>query len=395
LALKAHRRDCTVSPVPNILLVCAEASGDLHGGHLVKAAHERLPGARWFGCGGDHLDAAGMELIHHVREMSVLGLADVIRAYPRLRRIFYDLVDAARARQPDLAVLIDSPDFNLRLAKPLRRLGIPILYYVSPQVWAWKAGRIWKIARLVDRLMCIFPFEPALYAGTGLAVDYIGHPLADEVRVHRTRAATLADYGFDPAKPTVALLPGSRRHEVAYLLPVFVATARRLQRDLPDCQYFLSRAPTVDPARVSAALAELPGHAALIEGPIHDAVAASDLVWVASGTASLEVALLRRPMVILYKAGWLTAAIAKRVVTIPHLGMVNVLGRREVVPELLQEHVTPERLLAASLPLLTDPAAAARQVADIDAVVSDLDRGGASQRAAEIVAEMVGRAGSR
>jgi lipid-A-disaccharide synthase len=378
-----------MSSSPNILLVCAEASGDLHGGHLVEAARETVPGARWFGCGGDHLEAAGMELIHHVREMSVLGLADVIRSYPRLRRIFYDLVDAARQRKPDLAVLIDSPDFNLRLAKPLRRLGIPILYYVSPQVWAWKRGRIPKIARLVDRLMCIFPFEPALYDGTGLAVDYIGHPLADEVGVTRSRDETFHDYGLDSAKPTVALLPGSRRHELAHLLPVFVETARRLQRDLPDCQYLLSRAPTADPARVSAALAELPGRAALIEGPIHDAVAASDLMWVASGTASLEVALLRRPMVILYKTGWLTAAIARRVVTIPHLGMVNVLGRREVVPELLQQDATPERLLAASLPLLTDPAAAAHQIADIDAVVSDLDRGGASKRAAEIVAEML------
>lgn len=384
-----------MSSPPNILLVCAEASGDLHGGHLVEAARDTVPGAGWFGCGGDHLDAAGMELIHHVREMSVLGLADVIRSYPRLRRIFYDLVDAARARKPDLAVLIDSPDFNLRLARPLHRLGIPILYYVSPQVWAWKRGRIPKIARLVDRLMCILPFEPELYAGTGLAVDYIGHPLADEVRVNRTRAATLAEYGLDPDKPTIALLPGSRRHEVAYLLPVFVETARRLQRDLPDCQYLLSRAPTIAPALVDDILVQLPGPAALIAGRIHDAVAASDLVWVASGTASLEVALLRRPMVILYKAGWLTAAIAKRVVTIPHLGMVNILGRREVVPELIQENVTPERLLASSLPVLTDPAIAARQVAEIDAVVSDLDRGGASKRAAEIVAEMLaGRASS-
>lgn len=374
---------------PNILLVCAEASGDLHGGHLVEAARQTVPDARWFGCGGDHLEAAGMELIHHVREMSVLGLADVIRAYPRLRRIFYDLVAAARERRPDLAVLIDSPDFNLRLAKPLRRLGIPILYYVSPQVWAWKRGRIPKIARLVDRLMCIFPFEPALYDGTGLAVDYIGHPLADEVRVDRSREATLAAYGLDPAKPTVALLPGSRRHEVAHLLPLFVETARRLQQRLPDCQYLLSRAPTIAPALVADRLAQLPDPAVLIEGRVHDAVAASDLVWVASGTASLEVALLRRPMVILYKAGWLTAAIAKRVVKIPHLGMVNILGGREVVPELLQERATPEALLAASLPLLTDPAAAVQQIAEIDQAVRGLDAGGASKRAAEIVAEMV------
>ncbi len=378
-----------MSSSPNILLVCAEASGDLHGGHLVEAARETVPDARWFGCGGDHLDAAGMELIHHVREMSVLGLADVIRAYPRLRRIFYDLVGAARERRPDLAVLIDSPDFNLRLAKPLRRLSIPILYYVSPQVWAWKRRRIPKVARLVDRLMCIFPFEPPLYDGTGLAVDYIGHPLADEVRVGRSREAALAAYGLDPAKPTIALLPGSRRHEVAHLLPVFVETARRLQRDLPDCQYLLSRAPTIARSLVADLLAQLPGPAALIEGRVHDGVAASDLVWVASGTASLEVALLRRPMVILYKAGWLTAAIARRVVKIPHLGMVNILGGREVVPELLQERATPEHLLAASLPLLTDPAVAARQTEEIDAVVRALDRGGASKRAAEIVAEMV------
>jgi lipid-A-disaccharide synthase len=375
---------------PNILLVCAEASGDLHGGNLVEAARERLPAARWFGCGGDHLQEEGMELVHHVREMSVLGVVDVVRAYPRLRRIFYDLVDAARSRRPDLAVLIDSPDFNLRLARPLRRLGIPVLYYVSPQVWAWKKGRIWKIARLADRLMCIFPFEPALYAGTGLQVDYIGHPLADEVRVRRDRQATLMAHGLDPGRPTVALLPGSRRLEVENLLPVYLQAARRLQGQVPDCQYLLSRAQTVAAELVEGAVAELPGPATLIQGSIHDAIAASDLVWVASGTASLEVALLRRPMVILYKAAWLTAAIARRVVTIPHLGPVNILAGREVAPELLQEEATPDRLLAASLPVLRDPAVAARQIAAIDAAVSGLDQGGASKRAAEIVAEMVG-----
>jgi len=374
---------------PTIFLSCAEASGDLHAGNLIEASGALLPQARWVGCGGDRCSAAGMELTHHVSELSVMGATDVIRALPRIRRIFHDLVDLARRERPAAAVLVDSPDFHLRLAKPLRRLGIPVIQYVSPQLWAWRPGRIWPVARRVDRLLCILPFEPALYAGTGLRADYIGHPLADEVRVERDRATTLAAHGLDPDRPTVALLPGSRMGEVERLLPVYVEAARRLGERVAGLPLLLSRAPTIPEAAVADALA-LP-RCAPVTGRLHDAIAAADLVWVASGTASVEVALLRRPMVILYRAGALTAFIAKRVVKIPHLGMVNILGGREVVPELLQENATPERLVAESVPLLTDPAAAAAQVAAIDRAIEPLDRPGASARAAEIVAEVVER----
>lgn len=329
-----------------------------------------------------------MEAAHHVSELSVMGATDVIRALPRIRRIFNDLVELARRERPAVAVLVDSPDLHLRLAKPLRRLGIPVIQYVSPQLWAWRPGRIWTVARRVDRLLCILPFEPPLYAGTGLRADYIGHPLADEVRVERDRAATLSAHGLDPGRPTVALLPGSRAGEVAHLLPVYVEAARRLGEQVEGLQVLLSRAPTIDETAVAEALA-LP-RCAPITGRLHDAIAAADLVWVASGTASVEVALLRRPMVILYRAGALTAFIAKRVVRIPHLGLVNILAGEGVVPELLQEQATPERLVAESLPLLTDPSAAAAQVAAIDRAIEPLDRPGASARAAEIVAEVVG-----
>ena len=376
------------SPNPTIFLSCAEASGDLHAGNLIEASREILPSARWLGCGGDRCKAAGMEAAHHVSELSVMGATDVIRALPRIRRIFNDLVELARRERPAVAVLVDSPDLHLRLAKPLRRLGIPVIQYVSPQLWAWRPGRIWTVARRVDRLLCILPFEPPLYAGTGLRADYIGHPLADEVRVERDRAATLSAHGLDPGRPTVALLPGSRAGEVAHLLPVYVEAARRLGEQVEGLQVLLSRAPTIDETAVAEALA-LP-RCAPITGRLHDAIAAADLVWVASGTASVEVALLRRPMVILYRAGALTAFIAKRVVRIPHLGLVNILAGEGVVPELLQEQATPERLVAESLPLLTDPSAAAAQVAAIDRAIEPLDRPGASARAAEIVAEVVG-----
>ena len=376
------------SPNPTLFLSCAEASGDLHAGNLIEASREILPSARWVGCGGDRCVAAGMETAHHVSELSVMGATDVIRALPRIRRIFNDLVELARRERPAAAVLVDSPDLHLRLAKPLRRLGIPVIQYVSPQLWAWRPGRIWTVARRVDRLLCILPFEPPLYAGTGLRADYIGHPLADEVRVERDRAATLSAHGLDPGRPTVALLPGSRAGEVAHLLPVYVEAARRLGEEVEGLPVLLSRAPTIDETAVAEALA-LP-RCAPITGRLHDAIAAADLVWVASGTASVEVALLRRPMVILYRAGALTAFIAKRVVRIPHLGLVNILAGEGVVPELLQEQATPERLVAESLPLLTDPSAAAAQVAAIDRAIEPLDRPGASARAAAIVAEVVG-----
>jgi len=376
-----------VASDPTIFLSCAEASGDLHAGNLIEASRALLPSARWVGCGGDRCGAVGMELGHHVSELSVMGATDVLRALPRIRRIFHDLVELARRERPVVAVLVDSPDFHLRLAKPLRRLRIPVIQYVSPQLWAWRPGRIWPVARRVDRLLCILPFEPALYAGTGLRADYIGHPLADEVRVERDRVATLTAHGLDPDRPTVALLPGSRMGEVERLLPAYVEAARRLGEQVEGLQILLSRAPTIPESAVIEALA-LP-RCVPVTGRLHDAIGAADLVWVASGTASVEVALLRRPMVILYRAGALTAFIAKRVVRIPHLGLVNILAGRGVVPELLQEQATPERLVAESLPLLTDPAAAAAQVAAIDAAIEPLDRPGASRRAAEIVAEMV------
>jgi len=379
-----------VPPAPTIFLSCAEASGDLHAGNLIAASRDLLPSARWIGCGGDGCRAQGMELTHHVSELSVMGATDVIRALPRIRRIFKDMVALARSERPAAAVLVDSPDLHLRLAKPLRRLGIPVIQYVSPQLWAWRPGRIWTVARRVDRLMCLLPFEPALYAGTGLRADYIGHPLADEVRVERDRAATLTAHGLDPGRPTVALLPGSRMGEVERLLPVYVEAARRLGGKVEGLQVLLSRAPTIDEATVAEALAL--DRCAPITGRLHDAIAAADLVWVASGTASVEVALLRRPMVILYRAGALTAFIAKRVVRIPHLGLVNILAGKGVVPELLQEEATPTRLVAESVPLLTDPSAAAAQVAAIDRAIEPLDRPGASARAAAIVAEVVGRA---
>jgi len=372
---------------PTLFLSCAEASGDLHAGNLIAASRELLPAARWVGCGGDRCAAAGMELTHHVSELSVMGATDVLRALPRIRRIFHDLVELARRQRPAVAVLVDSPDFHLRLARPLRRLGIPIIQYVSPQLWAWRPGRIWLVARRVDRLLCILPFEPALYAGTGLRADYIGHPLADEVRVERDRVATLTAHHLDPDRPTVALLPGSRMGEVERLLPVYVEAARRLGARVAGLQLLVSRAPTIPAAAMAEALA-LP-RCAPITGRLHDAIGAADLVWVASGTASVEVALLRRPMVILYRAAPLTAFIARRVIRIPYLGLVNILAGARVVPELMQEQATPERLVVDSLPLLTDPACAAAQVAAIDRAIECLDRSGASQRAAAIVAEVV------
>ncbi len=385
--------DASVAPSPTLFLSCAEASGDLHAGNLIAASRGLLPRARWIGCGGERCRGEGMELTHHVSELSVMGATDVLRALPRIRRIFHDLVDLARRERPAAAVLVDSPDFHLRLARPLHRLGIPVIQYVSPQLWAWRPGRIWMVARRVDRLLCLLPFEPALYAGTGLRADYIGHPLADEVRVERDRATTLTAHGLDPERPTVALLPGSRMGEVERLLPVYVEAARRLGQEVEGLQLLLSRAPTIEESAVAAALS-LP-RCVPITGRLHDAIAAADLVWVASGTASVEVALLRRPMVILYRAAPLTAFIAKRVVRIPHLGLVNILAGEGVVPELLQEEATPERLVAESLPLLTDPAKAAAQVRAIDRAIEPLDRPGASARAAEIVAEVVAAAPKR
>jgi lipid-A-disaccharide synthase len=371
-----------------VLLVAGEASGDLHGADLLRALRGRCAGVAVYGIGGERLRAEGMETLVDAAEVSAVGVTEVSGRLRTLLRAYRLLARRLRDAPPDLCILIDFPDFNLPIARLAKRAGVPVLYYIAPQVWAWRRGRVRKIARRVDRLAVVFPFEPGLYAGRVPGVEFVGHPLLDRVRATRSREETLRRHGLDPARRTIVLLPGSRPTEIEYLLPPLLAAVRRLG---PAHQYPLALAHTLSlddvRARVRASGLDVP----IVVDDTYDLVAAADLALVTSGTATLECALLETPMVIVYRLGRLTYLVGRLLVRgVRWVGMPNIVAGREVVPELLQGAATPQAIAAAARAILDDPARRARMVDDLREVRRRLGRGGAAGRAAAIVCEMLG-----
>lgn len=373
---------------PDVLLVAGEASGDMHGADLIMALQRKLPTARVRGIGGARLRASGMDTLIDAATLSTMGFVEarerlgaVWRAYRTMRRIVRD-------EKPDLLILIDFAEFNLALAGVAHRQGVPVLYYISPQVWAWRRGRVRKIARRVDRLAVVFPFEVPLYAGTGIQADFVGHPLLDRVRATQDRAATFTAHRLDPAKRLVTLLPGSRPKEMQSLLPRMVEVATHLATR-GDCQCILALADTLSREDIAISM----GGAALtfpvVRGETYNLVHASDAVLVASGTATLETALLERPMVIVYRTSRLTYALARRLVSVPFIGMPNLIAGRAVVPELIQDAATSDRMLIEIERFLDDPACAAATSTALAELRHLLGDGGAAERAAGIAAEML------
>ena len=371
-----------------LLLVAGEASGDLHGADLVRVLRTSVPDLEVFGVGGERLREAGMETVADVGQVATMGL----KATGRLRALWHayrTLTRRLRADPPDLCVLIDFPEFNLRLARVAKRAGVPVLYYIGPQVWAWRRGRVRKIARRVDRLAVVFPFEPALYTPRLAKVEFVGHPLLDRVRVTRGRAETLAAHGLDPARRTVLLLPGSRLSEIDYLLPPLLDAVRRLGQD-GGLQFPLALAHTLPADEVRRRVRAADLDVAVIEDDTYNLIAAADLALVSSGTATLECALLERPMVIVYRLGPLSYGLGRLLVRgVRFIGMPNIVAGREVVPELLQRQATGPRIAAAARALLDDRARHAAMIEDLRDVRRRLGRGGAAGRAAAIALEML------
>ena len=369
----------------SVMISCGEASGDLYAGALAQELARLDPAARVFGFGGDHLAAAGAELLGDYRGLAVTGLVEAVRVLPRSLAMYRRLVAAARDRRPDVFVAIDFPDFNFRLAGALRRLGVPVVYYVSPQIWAWRRGRMRTMKRIADRVLVIFPFEEAIYAEAGVAVEFVGHPLVDLARASQPRNAFLMAIGLDPAAPTVALLPGSRPNEVRQILPV-LARARELVADrVPGVQFVVARAPHLDAALFAPLASSRLGMPATVESRTDDVLAASDVVITASGTATVQAALHERPMVIVYRLSPLTYKLGKRFVLVDMYGMVNLVAGRRVVPELIQEGLTAEAVAQETIRYLTDADHRERTRKALGEVVVKLGAGGASRRAAEAV----------
>ncbi len=372
------------------ILVCAgDASGDGHAADVVRALAVRMPSARFVGLGGPALEAAGVELRVPLRNVAIGGLIEVLRYVPRVLRAWRTLAGAAREAPTDLALLVDAPDLNLPLARRLRRAGVPILYYVSPQVWAWRRTRVRTIARRVDRLAVIFPFEVDLFAGTGLRVDFVGHPLVDRlaaVRAGLDRSEARASLGLDAAHPVLVLLPGSRSNEVRGILPLHLAIAAALRARRPDLVTILALAPTVDVSDVTPLLGGV--DVRVVEGRGYRAMAAADVALAKPGTATLELCLLGTPFAVAGRVHPLSAAVMRRLVRLPSWTLPNLLADGPVVPEFLQGQAQPERVADALDGLLAGPARALqlRKLAD---VARTLGPGGAAERAAAIAEEMI------
>jgi lipid-A-disaccharide synthase len=372
-----------------IMLVVGEASGDNHGAHLVKALQRRDPRLRVYGVGGEQLRQTSFEVIFSVAKLTGMGVVELAGNLRNLWNAYRLLRRTLQERRPDLLVLIDFPEFNLRLAKLAKSLQVPVLYYVSPQIWAWRRGRVRQIARWVDQMAVVFPFEVPFYKDHGVKVTFVGHPLLESVHVKEGRDAVLTRLGLDPSKPTVALLPGSRHREVSYHLPVMFEAAMRLRGER-DVQFLLVRASTVDAAEIASVLAQDQPRIPVIEQGRYDAVSASDLVWTASGTATLETALLQKPMIIVYRLSWLTYCLARLLVKVDHIGMVNLIAGERLVPELVQSDFTPDRLAEETRTLLDNPLIRSQVIDKLSTLRDELGSSGTADRVAALALAMMG-----
>ena len=378
-----------------IMIVAGEASGELHGAGVVAALRARRPEIDILGIGGDRMEQAGCELVYHIERFSVMGITEVLRHLPFVRKALRRLDALLESRRPDVLILIDYPDFNLRLARKARKRGIPVLYYISPQVWAWRSRRIHTIVKLVDCMAVVFPFEVELYEKTGGKVVFVGHPLLEVLESRRSRADFCAGAGLDPDRPIIGMLPGSRVMEVERMLPAMVGTLRTVQRDLPGVQGVIGLAPTVSRSDLAAHLAGKAGleegarDTPVVEDSTYEVMNHADLLLVTSGTATLESACFGTPLLVLYRMSRLSWWIARRLVNVPDIGLVNVVAGRRIAPEFLQDEVDPKVLSPVVLDLLREPEKRRAMTRELREVRDRLGTPGASPRVAELALDMV------
>ncbi len=371
--------------MPTIMISCGEASGDLYAAALYRELRRLRPGVRVYGLGGDELRASGADLVGDYHGLSVTGLSEAIRVVPRALRMHRTLVNRAATDRPDVLVVIDFPDFNFRLARSIRKLGVPVVYYICPQLWAWRPGRMRTMRRLVSQALVIFPFEAALYQAAGVPVEFVGHPLLDLASATEPRNRFLTDIGLDPSAPTVALLPGSRPNEVRAILPAIVGALPIIRSKVPNVQFVAARARSIPAEALDALRRSRDGRVAIVEGRADDVLSAADAVVTASGTATVQAAIHQCPMVIVYRLSALTYRIGRPFVRVDTYGMVNLIAGRRIVPELIQDEFTPESVAAHTVAFLKDPDLASATRASLRDVRLRLGEFGASRRAAEAV----------
>jgi lipid-A-disaccharide synthase len=339
------------------MIIAGEASGDLHAGKLIRTTKQKDPDIHFYGIGGDNMRAAGAEILIDSREMAVVGLIEIWEHRKVIFGALKQMRDSISKNPPDLLILVDYPEFNLRLAKHAKKHGVKVLFYISPQIWAWRQYRVKKIKRLVDMMAVVFRFEEAFYLNHDVPVEFVGHPLVKEVKTSKDKAELLNDFGLVAGKPVIGLLPGSRRSEIKRLIRIILESARLTKQQLEQAQFILPLADTLDESEITPELEQYSElNIKVVKNRAYDVIASCDVVLTVSGTVTLEIALLKTPMVIINKVAWLTYLIVKRMLKIKHIGLCNIVANKRIAPELLQHEANPAKISALLVDLVNKPA---------------------------------------
>lgn len=373
------------------MFIAGENSGDLHASRLIAELRKLIPGLECFGYGGERMQAQGMRLDENLaQKLPIMGFTQVMRNYGRLKALLRNATAMLHSEKPDAVVLIDYPGFNLRIAAAAKSAGIPVIYYISPQIWAWHQSRLKRIAETVSLMLVILPFEEAIYRKAMVPVQYVGHPLQDDDAPLRSREEVRQELGVAPGKRLIGLLPGSRNSEIIRHLPIMLEAAQLLQHDVGNLEFVLPRASTVERARIERECARYPGlQLRIAEDDPKSVRAAMDFAICKSGTSTLELALLGVPMVIMYKVSLGTYLLAKAVVKIPWIGLVNIVANELVAPELIQSKASAAAIAAEVKKYLCDEAALNQMREQLARVKARIGSSGASHRAAESIADFL------
>lgn len=371
------------------MIVAGEASADLHGSNLVRAIKRLDPTIGFYGIGGKQMVEAGVKILIPASDMAVVGLTEVFFKLPKIAKANRTLKNLLKNSPPDLLVPIDYPGFNIHLAGHAKRYKVPVLYYISPQVWAWRTRRVKKIAKRVDRMAVILPFEERFYRERGVDVDYVGHPLLDSIPQHLDKDEMTRKMGLENAYPVLGLLPGSRNEEIGNHLPIMIKAVEILSSQYPRLRGLLPIAPTIPTELVESFLKQSSAEISISQSSIYHTLTACDLALVASGTATVETAILGVPMILVYRASTITFWVGKRVLKVPFIGLVNLVAGEQVIPELIQDDLTPDRLAHEALEILEGGQKRENMIEKLGMVKERLGRGGASERTAKIAIEML------
>jgi lipid-A-disaccharide synthase len=374
---------------PQFLMVAGEASGDMYGAEVARCLFRKFPGCRIYGLGGQRMRAAGVELESDIKHTAVVGPFEAISHLGTLYKVFRSLAERIEAEPPAAAILIDFPDFNLRLAKRLKDAGTPVIYYISPQVWAWREGRVKQIRNLVNKMLVIFPFEEEIYRSAGVDVEFVGHPLMDMVRATKSKEEFCKKHKLDLRQPIVALLPGSRRKEVRYILPTLCKAAEQIAIQKPETQFVLPVASGLDRRFIEGIIEARP--LTIVENETYNAIRYSRAAIVASGTATLETALLGTPEVIVYRISRATWFLGKFLLKVRLFGIVNIILGEEVVPELFQDKMTPDEVCKTAIRLMDDVWLQSKIRGNYERLRRQLGTGNVAERVVEAVSNVISR----